>query len=52
MKENRKKTRNEEIAEEVIQILKEKSLTIKEAWDVTNIVREELHYKAFETKVG
>lgn len=41
----------EEIAEEVIQILKSKSLTIREAWYVIDIVREELHNKAFETKL-
>lgn len=42
----------DEIADEVVELLKEKNLTVKMAWHVTSKVREKIHEKAYNTKLN
>ena len=42
----------DEIADEIVELLKKKNLTVKIAWHVTSTVREKLHEKAYNTKLN
>lgn len=42
----------DEIADEIVELLKEKNLTVKIAWRVISTVREKLHEKAYNTKIN
>lgn len=41
-----------EIADEIIELLKKENLTVEKAWHIISTVREKLHEKAYNTKIN